>query len=198
VSADSPDVSSTWRSFAGGIRRYGFAKNGVDHDPVEAERIRWCAQQVLAGRTVASLVRELDAQGVKPVKAARWSSTALSDLLISPRIAGPRTRHGEVVGKAVWEPIVDLDTHELVKAAVAARGRGLTQAALSNWCNRILFCGRCGHAPAGDSGGPGRPNTYWCNTSRSGCGKVSILATKRQRWSGRCSPSSPPTLRDSP
>jgi site-specific DNA recombinase len=167
-------------SFGGGVRRFGFAANGVDHVPAEAKWIRWAAAKVIDGRSVSSLAKELDERGVTPVKAQRWSSKTLNDLLISPRVAGLRVFHGEVVGKAAWKPILDPDTHELVKAAIAARGRGMVQPVLVRWCNQILYCSHCGGTMTGSTIGQGRPPVYWCDSTRSGCGRTVITAPKTE------------------
>lgn len=163
----------------GGVRRFGFERDGVTHNPREAEAIRWAAQQVLDGKTVSAVGRELDARGVHPVKAARWSARALNDILRSPRVAGLRVHRGEVVGKAVWAPIIDQDTHEALVATLRARGNGGTQPTLQRWCNQLLFCGHCGRPMSGSYVSPKRPYRYWCNPRRAGgCGRMAINGPK--------------------
>lgn len=164
----------------GGARRFGFERDGITHNPREAEAIRWAAARVLEGRSVSSLARELDERGVHPVKAARWSSRALTDILRSPRIAGLRVHRGEVVGKAEWPPIVDQETHEALVAELHQRSKGAGQPALMRWCNQLLFCGRCGHYLSGSYVSEKRPFRYWCNPARGGCGRLAIQGPKTE------------------
>lgn len=160
----------------GGARRFGFEPDGVTQRPAEAESIRWAVARVLDGMTVSQVARELDRQGVRPVKAAKWAHKALHDILASPRIAGLRVHRGEVVGPAAWDPIISQETHEAVVAALTARGRGRSQPKLVRWCNGILFCSACGKALRGNYMGPKRPARYWCDSQRGGCGRIAIGA----------------------
>lgn len=160
----------------GGARRFGFERDGITHDPREAEAIRWAAKRVLEGQSVSSLAREFDQRGIHPVKAPRWSSRSLTDVLKSPRIAGLRVHRGEVVGKAEWAPIVDQETHEALAAELHRRGKGAVQPALVRWCNQILFCGVCGHYLSGNSGATSKERyRYWCEPNRGGCGKIAVI-----------------------
>lgn len=159
----------------GGARRYGYERDGVTINAREAENIRWAAARVLEGMSVSAVGRELDAQGARPVKAARWSSRTLGDLLTSPRIAGLRVHRGEVVGTAEWPAIVDQETHEALVATIRSRARGLTQPALKRWCNQLLFCGLCGTALSGNSAATSKAKyRYWCDPLRGGCGGIAI------------------------
>lgn len=164
----------------GGARRFGYERDGSTVNPREAEAIRWAVAQVLEGRSVSSVSRDLDERGVHPVKAAKWSSKALTDILRSPRIAGLRVHRGEVVGKASWPPIIDQATHEAVTATLHQRSKGAVQPALTRWCNQLLFCSLCGHYIAGAQVGPGKPFIYRCPTSRGGCGRIVIQGPKTE------------------
>lgn len=159
----------------GGARRFGFEADGVTVREPEAETLRWAAARVLEGWTVSRVARELDAQGVRPVKAARWASRSLTDQLRSPRVAGMRVHRGEVVGPAAWEPILDRDTWEAVVATLAARANGKVQPRLRRWLNGVLFCGLCGHGLSGNSTVGGGRHRYWCSHYRGdGCGKITV------------------------
>lgn len=174
------ELAEQGRYAGGGARRFGFERDGITHNPREAEAIRWAAARVLEGRSVSSLARELDERGVHPVKAARWSSRALTDILRSPRIAGLRVHRGEVVGTAEWAPIVDQETHGALVAELHQRSKGAGQPALMRWCNQLLFCGRCGHYLSGSYVSEKRPFRYWCNPVRGGCGKLAIQGPKTE------------------
>lgn len=169
------ELAEQGRYAGGGARRFGFERDGVTHNPREAEAIRWAAERVLDGRTVSSLAVEMDERGVHPVKAARWSSRSLTDILRSPRIAGLRVHRGEVVGPAAWAPIIDRETHEALVAELHRRARGAKRPTLMRWCNRLLFCAKCGAPMSGSYVSAKRPYRYWCNPARgAGCGRMAI------------------------
>lgn len=158
----------------GGARRFGYERDGMTVNEREAEVIRWCAARVLEGRSVASLCKELDRQGVRPVKAAHWSSRTLTDILRSGRVAGLRVHRGEVVGDAAWPAIVDRETWEAVVATLHGRSGGLAKPGLRYWLNGLLWCGHCGATlQAGYM--TNRGHRYWCSTQRGhGCGRIAI------------------------
>jgi DNA invertase Pin-like site-specific DNA recombinase len=171
------ELAEQGRYAGGGARRYGYERDGVTVRETEAETIRWCAARVLEGATVASLVRELDRQGVRPVKAAKWSTKTLHDILRSPRVAGLRVHRGEVAGPAEWPAILDRETWEAVVATLHARGRGTAKPSLRRWLNGVLFCGLCGHPLSASYTSPKARQVYryWCNTHRDdGCGRIAI------------------------
>ncbi|CUR54202.1 hypothetical protein NOCA2140025 [metagenome] len=158
----------------GGARRYGYEKDGTTIREAEAEVIRLAARRVLAGETVSSVCKYLDANLYLPVKADRWSTKTLHDILRSPRIAGLRVHRGEVVGEADWPAILDRPTWDAVVATLHARGSGAVRPELVRWLNGLLFCGLCDHGLIGAHVAAGKWR-YWCNTHRDdGCGKIAI------------------------
>lgn len=161
----------------GGARRYGYERDGMTIKPDEAAVIQRAAQRVIEGASVNGLAKELDEQGHRPVKAERWSSKALGDILRSPRIAGLRVHRGDIVGQAAWPAILDRQTWDAVQVALQARRSGHTNRALSHWLNDLLWCGRCGMTLKFHSQPTG--GRYWCLRSRhrpDGCGRIAIQA----------------------
>ena len=98
--------------YRGGRRPYGFEKDGVTIVPAEAEVIRWATTQILEGRSVRALVRDLNERGVVSTTGKPWATNSFRDMVLRPRNAGlistGQRSHGnfQVRGKAVWEPIV--------------------------------------------------------------------------------------------
>lgn len=171
------DLASEGRYNGGGARRYGYERDGMTVREDEAKVIRLAAARVLAGESVNAICRDFDSQLVLPVKAQKWSSRALADILRSPRIAGLRVHHGEVVGEAAWPAIVDRSTHEALVATLHARANGKKKPTLQRWLNALLWCGRCGHPLSGHTMGE-RGYRYWCNPQRGGCGGIAISGPK--------------------
>jgi hypothetical protein len=86
-------------------------------NPVEADAIRDAATRVLEhGETVASIMRDWTARGIKPVAAKQWWPTSIVGTLTSARLAGLLEWQGKKYPATQWPAIIDVDTHErLVK-----------------------------------------------------------------------------------
>jgi site-specific DNA recombinase len=167
-------LATEGRYGGGGARRYGFAPDGVTHNPVEVAEIRYAAKRIIDGASINQVCRELDERGVPTVRGRPWSARALAGVLAGPRVAGLRVHRGEVVGPAAWEPILDQDTYVTVVAALKARtDHGAQPTSLKRWLNGVLRCGLCEEPMVGQfmKGGSWR---YWCSTERAGCGHIAI------------------------
>lgn len=89
----------------GGNRAFGWTK---DHklDPYEHPVLVELANRALAGESIKSLARDLTERGVPlatwraPLALKPWPYQTVRKMLTNPRIAGYRTRGGEIVGKA--------------------------------------------------------------------------------------------------
>jgi DNA invertase Pin-like site-specific DNA recombinase len=89
---------ATSGGFMGGPRPFGFERNGVDHEPVEAQAIRDAAEAILDGRSLSSVSAEFFGGRAR---------ASVKRILVSPRIAGLRQHRGSVVGRASWAAIID-------------------------------------------------------------------------------------------
>ncbi|WFR72492.1 recombinase family protein [Prescottella defluvii] len=91
----------------GGVRPFGFDKDGVTIREEEAREVAKAADEVIAGVSLRAIVRDLNERGVPTASGrGRWTSTVLRAILISPRAAGMSSWHGEIVGKAVWPALI--------------------------------------------------------------------------------------------
>ena len=152
----------------GGIRCYGYAKDGTAVIPNEAAEIANACKAVAGGASLRGVVRDMNARKVPTTtgKVGGWTSQQLRQTLISPRIAGYSTHKGIIVGSAAWPAIVDDATYQTVKAILANPARrtnnGATGAA--RWLGSGTYvCGVCGDRKlrAGVSGGA-KQRTYRC------------------------------------
>ena len=111
------------------------------------------------GQSLRHLVRDLNERDIPTATGkVRWTSTTLRDIIMRPRNAGLSVYKGEVVGDAVWEPLVPLETWKAACAILSderrtTNGRGGT----IKWLGSGLYvCGVC-QQPAlrvvGQSGG---------------------------------------------
>ena len=165
--------------WSGGPRPYGYRPAG-DGDlkviPEEAHVVRELAARVLAGESLHSLCRDLEAREVPTARGARWRPATLSSVLRSPLIAGQRRWHGEGAVKAVWAPIIDPATSAQLRAALdPKRPRGATPRV--NWLAGLLVCGECHKTLRGMRRDNGK-RRFACppGPSHSGCGRIEVNA----------------------
>ncbi|MGH2162488.1 recombinase family protein, partial [Enterococcus faecalis] len=76
------------------------------HRPDEAKVLQEMAERFVAGESLRSLCTDLDSRGIRSVKGSPWQTHSLRYVLANPRVAGLRAHYGEVLGKAVWTPII--------------------------------------------------------------------------------------------
>lgn len=151
--------------YRGGIRPFGFEKDGVTVRESEAQIIRDATKGVLAGRTLAALTRELNERGVQTSgRSATWKYGALRDMLIRPRNAGLLARglpgktgqsyEFQVLGPASWPAIVSEDEWRALVALVTDPSRRTTPSNETKWLGSGIY--RCG-VPIVDESGQERP-----------------------------------------
>jgi site-specific DNA recombinase len=85
---------------------------GEELEPAEADAIKEAATRVLKGESLRSISMDWNRRGVKTVGGGRWQGSMIRRALISPRIAGLREHHGEIVGEAQWPAIIDRARHD--------------------------------------------------------------------------------------
>jgi site-specific DNA recombinase len=98
-------------------RGFGYERDGRTIVPAEAAAIREAARRVLAGDTLAGICADLRAAGITGPAGNAITRIVLKGILTRPRTAG-LIKDG-VPGN--WEPVLDRDTWELVRAELAAR-----------------------------------------------------------------------------
>jgi site-specific DNA recombinase len=161
----------------GGTRRYGYEPDGMTIRRAEAKIVRDNARRLLAGESMRAIVMDLNARGIPTAKGGQWTISGLRRLMVSARLAGLREYHGEVVGEAVWKPIIDRNTHEQLRALLvdgkpASRGRPPT-----SLLGGIGTCARCG-ARLHQTSQRGL-RVYRCSSalgSKGSCGGVTVRA----------------------
>lgn len=147
--------------YRGGIRPFGFEKDGVTVREAEAQVIRDATKAVLAGRTLAALTRELNERGIQTSgRSETWKYGALRDMLIRPRNAGLLARglpgkkgqsyEFEVLGPASWPAIVSEDEWRALVALVMNPSRRLTPSNETKWLGSGIY--RCGVPIVGKDG----------------------------------------------
>lgn len=127
---------------------------------VEAEAIRWAADQVLGGATISSVVRNWNATGLRTSagQGGLWGVTQARRVLINPRYAGKRVYNGEDMGTGDWPPILTEEQHQRLEVKLTDPRRKTAPDDLNSkyLLSGILDCGKCGRkmfaAPVKDRG----------------------------------------------
>ncbi|MGY1633802.1 recombinase family protein [Geodermatophilus sp. SYSU D01186] len=128
-----------------GSRPFGFELDG-SHREAEAEALRAAYAGVLAGASVASLARNLNAAGHVTTFGKPWGPASLRPVLLNARNAGLREYDGEIIGPASWQGIVSEETYRAASRILTdpARGQGGQGPAASALLTGIARCGVCG------------------------------------------------------
>lgn len=158
----------------GGTRPFGYEADKVTVRPVEADLIRQAAADVIAGVPVRAVARLWAEAGVVSPRGLPWSHRTLRQMLKGPRLAGLRVHRGQLLtgadGEPVrgqWEPILDLDTHRRVVAALTTpdtRSRRPRRGARHYLLTGVVRCGVCNAPMYGNRYAEGR-HYYVCKPS---------------------------------
>jgi DNA invertase Pin-like site-specific DNA recombinase len=129
----------------GGLRPFGYGADGMTLIEGEAEAIRWMAAEVLAGNSLRSIARKLNAEGTFTSQGRPWTPRAVALLLQRPRNAGLSQHQGEPIGPAKWPAILDSDTWRGVVAVLGDPTRNTTTSRARKWLlSGLALCGVCG------------------------------------------------------
>lgn len=97
------------------------------------------------GASRASLVKELNAAGVKTAMGREWSITQLREVLGNERYAGINRYKGDVLGQGDWEPIITLEEWERYTGAASRRAVISTfSRTATSLLSGLVTCGVCG------------------------------------------------------
>ena len=124
----APGVAAAWRDraeagqySAGRPRPFGFGRDGVTVNPVEAAEIVHAADALLAGVPIRQIVADLRRRGVRTVTGATCKPTTVREILRGPRNAGILVCRGEAIGTAPWQPILPEPAYRTYRLAGPAR-----------------------------------------------------------------------------
>lgn len=118
-------------------------------DPVRAPLVAEAAHRVLAGHSLASVVRWVAMKDPDP----KWNDAKLRRILVNPTTAGYRTHSTTVQGKrgpqvihgqGTWEPIITPEQHTDLLALFATRKSGPRGTEPRHLLSGIVTCGVCG------------------------------------------------------
>ncbi len=180
------EMALAGRSIHGRRRPFGYHKGGVTIREDEAAEIRDAARRLLAGEGLRSVVVDW-CERVPSVDGGTWSRQGVKRLLTSGRVAGYRTYKGEIVAKGEWEPILDEDTWQQLRALLWEPGRGASGAGYGprrHVLRGLARCGRCRAKLRIAIRTRGRSALYGCPPTTEGigsCGGVAVVAPAFER-----------------
>ncbi len=122
--------------------------------PEQAPVVLEAARRVEAGESYYAIAQDFNRRGIPPRRPPRtehresrgWDGAAIKAMLSTPAYAGLRTHNGEIVGEAVWPPLIEKSRWEALQALMHRSGRPKNP---NTWtvrylCTGVVFCGVCG------------------------------------------------------
>ena len=170
------EVAAKGLPHRGGNRPFGYQDDWLTIRPDEAAAIRTMTARFLAGESVRSIAVWLDAQGIKTVRGGPWLTTSVRTTLQNPRIAGLRQHRGDIVGTAVWEPIISMADYDKVMAMMARRASTRERSPRSYLLTGLLRCGKCGNRLFSSRRETSRRYVCLSGPDHRGCGRLTVVA----------------------
>lgn len=145
--------------------------------PAEAKVIREGCDALLNGASLYSIAQEWNAAGITTVNGCTWSGGTVKQVLARPRNAGLAVHQGTVLAdaKVKWPAIIELDTHDAVKALLADPKRHSgKRRARAYLLTGLALCGACGKPLGSNTRPTKKPGVlravYCCK--RPGCMRI--------------------------
>lgn len=137
--------AATAGKWGGGRRPYGYEADGVTVRPDEARVIAETTDEILVGSSLRAQVARLNGAGATTSTGKPWTATELRRVLLRARNAGLRQHRGEVVGNALWPPLVDEERWRAVVSILSDPARRTSFSVARKWLlTNIAVCGVCG------------------------------------------------------
>jgi len=172
------EMALAGRARRSGTRPFGYRDDHRTAEPTEAAAIREAVPRLLAGDSLRGIAVDWNARGIRTVRGHEWSARVLRQMLLSTRLSGQRSYHGEIVAPGDWEAIITPEQGARLTAFLTDPARLTTRTVrrylLSGGLLRCRLCEAVLVARPRDDGtrryvcakGPGKP----------GCGGIAVLA----------------------
>jgi site-specific DNA recombinase len=167
---------ATLGQFPGGKRRFGYNRDMSRIDETEAAIIRRIAADIIEGRTLHNIAKELNSNGTPPpmwkgvpYAMGEWTGSNLGTLMKRPHLAGTRVhKEGDQIAEypGAWAPILDRETFDTVCAVLGQASRKTsTGTARAHLLSGLVTCGVCGAKVRAKPGSHGTGGAYQCPKS---------------------------------
>ena len=200
------EIAAAGRWKGGGPRPFGYERDGLTIEPVEAGIAQEAVRRIQSGNSATSTARWVSERLGRPI-----TQRALVRALTAPHIAGmrihwpqrereaweARRRRGEVIGayppnfvsnnalRGTWPAVIaESDWREMLALFESRRYRKRGHRSL---LAGILRCGLCGKTLGWGLDRQAKTKTgiyasYRCISTNGGCAKISIAAAKIEPW----------------
>ena len=133
--------------FHGGAIPYGW--DIVDKMPVvnpeQAKAVRLACDMVLAGKSIAAIIREFQSRGIKTARGGdKWNHASLREVLLRPKVAGLREVDGDLVADPGYMAIVDEEVWLGVRAVLSDPSRRISFDNRNKWLLSGIATCQCG------------------------------------------------------
>jgi DNA invertase Pin-like site-specific DNA recombinase len=169
-------VAESGMPHGGSTRPFGYQQDRITIDKAEAKVIRQCAARLIAGESLRSVTAWLDATEVPTVNGAPWRTQTVRLMMLNPRLVGLRTHRGEVVGPAVWKPILTPTQQQQIAARIHARTTSGRRAPRRYVLSGMLRCGKCGGTLYSAARQESRRYVCLSGPDHRGCGRLTVVA----------------------
>lgn len=170
------EVAAAGRPHGGSNRPFGYEDDKITVRASEAETIRTMVERFLAGESLRSLCTWLDANGVSTVNGNPWRTPTLRSLLSSARIAGLRTHRGQIIGPAIWQPIISEQQRSRVLSMLAQKKASDRRSPRRYLLSGLLRYGKCGTRLYSSAREDRRRYVCLSGPDHGGCGHLTIVA----------------------
>lgn len=140
----------------GGMRPYGFQnQDRTKLVPEEADVIRDICKRLLCGESISSITAKLNAAKIPTSTGKEWAPGTIRKLMDTPRIAGFRVYHDQVI-KGEWPAIIspgEWEELQLLSEHRAARWEQNMKKTHPYVLRGVVRCSLCGHGMVGDMTG---------------------------------------------
>jgi len=123
-------------------RAFGFTDDS-NHHPTEAPALVEVYEKVLAGMTLVSATKWLNAHGHRTTTGRPWDRSSVRKMLLNPRNGGLRGHLGTVVATGTWTPIVAEEVWRATVEKVADPARRREHRGV-RWLGGGLYRCHCG------------------------------------------------------
>lgn len=151
--------------------------------PQQAKVVQEMVRRVVGGEALHAIAADLNSRGITMGGGAPWKPSCIRQTVLRPAYAGRLVFHGEDIGPAVWEPIVDVEQWRAATAILTDPDRrsNTRGTALVHWLTNAVLCGGCRAAKLGTripSSKSATVRRYVCR----GCGHVGVAGRRLEEF----------------
>ncbi|BEP14829.1 recombinase family protein [Acidothermaceae bacterium B102] len=124
-------------------RAFGYTPDGMKVVPQEAAEIRRAVEALLAGASIHSITRDLNARQILTTKGGPWRNTEVRRMVGNPRYAALR-RYRDQTLAGRWPAVIDADMHRSVLGVLSDPRRTKAGPPRQHLLSGVATCSECG------------------------------------------------------